>query len=179
MTVMVALLRGVNVGGASTLPMADLRSIASSVGLEDVRTYIQSGNLLFATEDRSTASVASKLQAGIRAATDLDPEVLVRTRAQVERVIERSPFLRRDEDPAQLHVTFMAKAPEAALRGLDLTAHVPEEVAVVGTDLHFLLPGGVGRSKLVAEVGRRIGRIGTMRNWRTVSKLAELAAELG
>lgn len=178
MVVMVALLRGVNVGGAGTLPMADLRQIATATGLGQVRTYIQSGNLVFSTPTGSTASVASTLRTAIAKATPLDPEVIVRTRAELAAVIEDSPFLRRGEDPAHLHVVFMAGEAASLIAGFDPHPQLSEEVAALGREMHLFLPGGVGRSKLAAAVVRRTGPVGTMRNWRTLTKLLEMADDL-
>lgn len=175
MTVMVALLRGVNVGGRGSLAMADLRRVAEECGHTEVRTYVQSGNLVFSTRARSTRAVADGLRTAIAEATDVCPEVVVRTAAELHAVIDGNPFGHHEPGPTQLHVVFLAGTTKAALPDLDLSAFAPEEAVARGQQLYLYLPGGAGRSKLTAALARGSGGEGTMRNWRTVTKLAELA----
>jgi uncharacterized protein (DUF1697 family) len=179
MTVMVALLRGVNVGGKAKLAMADLREVATGCGYDDVRTCIQSGNVVFSTSTRSTATaVEQKLAAAIAAATAVSPAVIVRTRAELVAVVADNPFAQRGEDPAHLHVSFTSGSAKAAVTLADLDEYAPEEVMAVGRQIYFFLPTGVGRSKLAADFARQKTAAGTLRNWRTVTKLLELADEI-
>jgi uncharacterized protein (DUF1697 family) len=176
---LVALVRGINVGGKSKLAMTDLRGAAEACGLEDVRTYIQSGNLVAVDpRRRKTSAVASALRGAIAAAGAVDPAVFVRTRKELAAVVAKSPFLARGVDPDHLHVVFVDGKAASALRGFDLAAYAPEEAIAVGSEIHFLLPGGVGRSKLTGDLLRRgAAGEGTMRNWRTVTKLLAMADE--
>jgi uncharacterized protein (DUF1697 family) len=168
----VAVLRGVNVGGR-TLPMAELRELMESLGFEDVRTYIQSGNALFSAPRKPKADV---LEAAIERRFGLQVDVMLRSAMELERTIERDPF--PDADRSKLYVGFMAaKPPAAAVGALDAEAFLPEQFAIVGTELYLHLPGGMGRTKLPDYVLRRIKVPTTIRNWRTVTKLAELARE--
>jgi uncharacterized protein (DUF1697 family) len=176
--ILIALLRGINVGGKTTLPMADLRRIVEGCGYGDVRTYIQSGNVVFAAPDGTDPDdVATDLAAAIAAAkSPLEPEVVVRTAAQMRKVVDGNPYLRRGEDPGHLHVVFTAG--RKASVGLDgLAGYAPEEAVAKGSEIYFFLPGGVGRSPLAADFAKQAGRTGTMRNWRTVTKLVAMAAE--
>ena len=174
MTAMVALLRGVNVGGKGTLPMADLRRVATDLGYEDVATYIQSGNLVLRSSD-SAAKVAKDLAAAIAALGGVKPAVMVRTLPQLRKVVEGNPFLRRGDDAAHCHVVFAEKAAAGSLRGMELDGYAPEEAIAVGKELYLFLPGGVGRSKLAGDLAKNKEAVGTMRNWRTVTKLLEMA----
>ena len=174
MTVMTALLRGVNVGGKTTLPMAELRRVAEELGYEDVATYIQSGNLVFRTADSATA-VEKGLAKAIAELGGVRPAVMVRTLAQLRKVVDGNPFIRRGEDTKLCHAVFAAKAAKGSLTGLDLDAYAPEEVIAAGKELYLFLPGGVGRSKLAGDLAKRKDAVGTMRNWRTVTKLLEMA----
>ena len=178
MTVMVVLVRGINVGGRSKLAMADLRSIAEGCGFEQVRTYIQSGNLVCSTPERSSAAVAGTLRDALAAATDLQPAVMARSRDEMAAAIDENPFLQRGEDLAHLHVTFLGTGEQASLGTLDVAAYAPEEAAVVGAQLYMFLPEGLGRSKLAGDLARLKGPPGTTRNWRTTAKLLELADEI-
>jgi uncharacterized protein (DUF1697 family) len=177
---MVALLRGVNVGGKSSLSMSDLRAVAESCGYEHVRTYIQSGNLVFEAPARATsATVAKQLELAIADATVVEPEVVARTRAELAAAVDGNPFASRGEDPAHLHVVFTTGQAKASLGSIDLAGYAPEEAAAVGQHLYLFLPSGMGRSKLAADLSRRRGSTGTARNWRTVTKLLGMAGELG
>jgi uncharacterized protein (DUF1697 family) len=172
---MVVLLRGVNVGGRNKLAMADLRSIAEACGFDQVRTYIQSGNLLCTSVESSTEVVAEQLQRAITQSTDTRPNVIVRTRDELAAAVEQNPFARRREDPAHLHVMFMGGPTRASLGSIDAAAYAPEEAAAAGQHLYLLLPSGMGRSKLAADLAHQSGPNSTTRNWRTVIKLLELA----
>ncbi len=175
MTVLIALLRGVNVGGRTKVPMADLRDLATELGYGDARTYIQSGNLL-CTTSTSPAAVKRALERGIAERCRVDTDVIVRTRADLAKVVRGNPFVARGEDAAHLHVVFVDGT---ARVGVDDPARfAPEEVIAKGRELYLLLPGGVGRSKLAAALAKAKGPAGTMRNLRTVEKLRAMADEL-
>jgi uncharacterized protein (DUF1697 family) len=171
MPTVVALLRGVNVGGR-TVPMADVREVVESLGHDQVRTYIQSGNVIFsATRKPSAAS----LESAFAKRFGLEVDVMLRTPSELVRAVERDPFPLADR--SSVHVGFMARAPgAAAVRGIDASRFAPEEFAVVGSELYLLLPNGLGRSKLPDFVLRRLKVPTTLRNWRTVTKLAELSS---
>ena len=177
MAVMVALLRGVNVGGKGKLAMADLRAAAEACGYENVRTYIQSGNLVFVAPPGSALVVAERLRETIADTTQVQPQVIVRTRDELAAVVEQNPYAQRGEDAAHLHVVFAGGEDEASLGSIDLAAYAPEEAAAVGRQLYLFLPSGMGRSKLAVDLARHTGPSGTTRNWRTVNKLMEMADE--
>lgn len=179
MTAMVALLRGINVGGSGKLPMAQLREVAESIGLEQVRTYIQSGNLVFVDPRGRPDAVATELRTAIATATAVDPEVILRTRDELAGVVESNPFLQRGEDASHVHIRFFGEEAGPLLAALDLGGFRPEEATPIGRELHVLLPNGAGRSKLGVALDRHLGQVGTMRNWRTVTTLLEMADEIG
>ena len=175
MTVMVALLRGVNVGGHSKLAMSDLRDVISSCGYKDVRTYIQSGNAVFTTSTRSSSAVAEDLRAAIALRTSVNTEVIVRTRSELEKAVAGNPFLARGADPAQLHLVFTSE--RATLSGLDIPSYAPEAAIASGRHIYLLLPNGIGHSKLAADIARTKDATGTVRNWRTVTMLLEMMSK--
>lgn len=179
MVVMVALLRGVNVGGRGKLAMADLRAEAESLGHQQVRTYIQSGNLVFAATCPDPQAVGEELRRALEQTMGAAPAVVVRTHADLVAVVDDNPFAERDV--AHLHVAFASGTEDALVPITDLEPYAPEEAVAVGRQIYLYLPGGVGRSKLAADLGRRglggPGRDATMRNWRTVTKLVEMAEE--
>src|SRR5690606_13228400 len=170
----VALLRGINVGGKRSLPMADLRRIASDAGGTDVATYIQSGNLVLTHPARSSARIATLLERAILDATGMEVPVVVRTRAEWDRVIEDNPY------PAAggttLHVVFLAEAPPPQLLDdVDLAVFAPEEATLRGRELYLHLPNGMGRAELPRALGRQGPAVaGTARNWNTVLEIRTL-----
>lgn len=167
----VALLRGVNVGGRNHLPMAELRALFTSLGHEDVATYVQSGNVVFTA---GGAVDPKAIESAIADRFAIDTTVILRSAADLERVLKANPF--QAADPAHLHVGFMARPPAPAAVGrLDVSAFRPEQFALVGWELYLHLPNGMGRAKLPTFLDRRLKVPTTVRNWNTVNKLMELA----
>ena len=175
----VALLRGINVGGHNKLPMADLRAIASGCGFAAVRTYIQSGNVVFTTR-LGAAKVRSVLHDAILAETGVDSRVVVRTRAEMDAIVANNPFLARGADAKHLHVAFLfGPGDPAQAAAVDPSDYAPDEVMVAGADGYLHTPDGFGRAKIAtAPMLRKLGIQGTVRNWRTVTTLAGMAGEL-
>ncbi|MGB0112344.1 MAG: DUF1697 domain-containing protein [Ilumatobacteraceae bacterium] len=174
-TTLIVLLRGINVGGNRKLLMTDLRAIAASIGLDAVRTHIQSGNLV-ATSAAAPSTVATRLRAAILETTDLDVPIVVRTAQQWRALIGANPFADAPDIGRTVHVTFLdAPAPDD-LVAFDASEFAPEELVVHEGECYLHLPNGMGRSKLAVKLQRLPGAsTGTARNWNTVLKIAELA----
>lgn len=174
-TTVIALLRGINVGGRNKLPMAQLREIAASMGLTDVQTYIQSGNLV-ASAAADGPQVAVDLAAAIESTTGLRVPVIVRTTSQWAELVAANPFPDVAEPGTHVHVICLPSPAGDALRSFDSSSFAPEEVVFADTEVYLHLPDGMGRSKLAIAVNRiPAAAAGTARNWNTVRKLAELA----
>jgi uncharacterized protein (DUF1697 family) len=171
----VALLRGINVGGKAKVPMAALRELFAALGHEDVVTYIQSGNVVFTSSVRPVQAAAD-ISAGIKKTFGLQVPVIVRSRAELAKVVKGNPYLKRGADASVLHVTFLADKPTAAaVKQLDPDRCPPDEFIVKGREIFLLLPNGMGRTKLTIDYfEKRLGISGTARNWNTVSKLLDL-----
>src|SRR5579863_9303243 len=132
----VAMLRGVNVGGRTKLPMADLRAALVDMGFEDVATYIQSGNVVFRASS-SPATLPAAIEEGIEAAFGLAVAVVLRTSTQLAAVVGHNPLTTGGRDPAKLHVTFLASKPSAArVARVDTAAFLPDELRVVGREAY-------------------------------------------
>jgi len=176
-TTYVVLLRGVNVGGARPLAMAGLREALTAAGHRDVRTYVQSGNVVLSSR-ASAASVASSVHREIADGFGLDVPVVVRTAAQIADIAAHNPFDRVGADPGrQLHVAFLERRPSpAAVAGLDPHRAAPEELRVRGREVYLWCPDGMGRSRVMVGVERALGTAATVRNWRTVLELGRMAA---
>ncbi|MGZ4688946.1 MAG: DUF1697 domain-containing protein [Acidimicrobiia bacterium] len=177
MTAYVALLRGINVGGKNKVPRAELRSVFESLGHEDVVTYIQSGNVVF-TSTAKSARLASDLGRAIEQEFGLQVPIIVRSRAELAKVVAGNPYLDADADSSKLHVTFLAAAPSrSAIATLDPDRCPPDEFTVSGKEIFMLMPNGMGRTKLTIDYfEKRLGTTGTARNWNTVNKLLDLMA---
>jgi uncharacterized protein (DUF1697 family) len=173
---LIVLLRGVNLAGKNRLSMPQLREALEGVGFEDVRTYLQSGNVVLSTEGSPT-QVARDVERLVAERFGLDVKIVVRTRSQLRAVLEHDPLGTVATDPRLYQVTFLEHAPAAAtVRELEAAAVGDERVVASGRELYAWHPNGVGRSKLAALMsGKRLGVVGTARNWRTVAQLGELA----
>lgn len=174
---LVVLLRGVNLVRRNRIAMPALREALEEVGYEDVATYVQSGNVVLSSR-RSAKRVQSDVGRLLADRFGLDVAVLVRTRAELARVVERNPLGKVATNPRHYQVTFLESAPSAeVLSKLEAAAAGKERVVHVGRELYAWHPDGVARSKLAALMaGRGLGVIATARNWTTVTKLLELAA---
>jgi uncharacterized protein (DUF1697 family) len=168
----VALLRGVNVGGKGRVPMKELRELFESLGLDDVRTLIQSGNVIFRAASKPSPRI---LEQAIAERFLVTSPVVLRTSSELAKIVRDDPFV--DADRASLHVGFMVgRLAPTELASLDLARFAPEQIVASGTEIYFHLPGGMGNSKLASYLGRRLGDSMTVRNWNTVTTLAELSA---
>jgi uncharacterized protein (DUF1697 family) len=174
MTSFIALLRGINVGGKTSIPMAELRALAEGIGLAEVRTYIQSGNLLFRAEPLE--GLEEKLEAAVAKAF-LPVPVIVRSAGQWGRYAASNPFPEAAEaEPNRLMMMLSKRPPEAgAAAALQERARDGERVAIAGGALWIHYPGGSGTSKLSPSlIDRLVGSPATARNWRTVLKIGEM-----
>jgi uncharacterized protein (DUF1697 family) len=171
----VALLRGINVGGKNMLPMKDLAGMFDAAGCTDVRTYMQSGNVIFEAP-AGAPGIADKITANIEKRFGFRIPVILRTSRQLLKAIRDNPFLAAVEDQRWLHVYFLANAPNArAIAGLDPARSAPDAFHVRGQEIYLHLPNGMGRSKLTnAYFDAKLSTISTARNWATVLKLSEM-----
>jgi uncharacterized protein (DUF1697 family) len=178
----IAMLRGINVGGNKRVKMDKLRATCGSLGLDEVKTYIQSGNIVFRSEKLSAAVVANQLSAGIERDFGFSADVIVRSREELGRVIKGNPLLKEnDADPSKFHVVFLANKPAAfSVSKLAELTLAPDRVRFLNREIYFYFPNGVSGSSIWKHpLDRMLGVTGTMRNWNTVNKLYEMAQELG
>ena len=180
-TTYAALLRGINVGGKKKLPMAELRHLMDGLGYDRVRTHLQSGQAVFATDHGDEESLAAELAQAIEEHFGFAVDVIVRDHAYLAAIAEACPFPAADLEAKQLHVTYLS-APVTPERfaEIDQQVYLPEEFRLGDRALYLYAPDGLGRSKLAEHLAKpRInkGVIATTRNWNTVVKLVELTAE--
>lgn len=178
MTTHIALLRGINVGGRNQIRMADLRSVCVELGWTDVKSYIQSGNLVFQA-DGTPGEFEAELEQAIARSFGLSIPVLVRTLEEWSGYITQNPYPEASQSDPNLVMLALTKIPprQAAVEGLRERADRGERIEQIGDALWIYYAGGAGRSKLSpAVLDRLVGSVVTTRNWRTVLKLDELAS---
>ena len=174
----VVLLRGINIGPRNRIAMGELREALAEAGFEDVRTYLQSGNVVV-TSTAKPESVRRKCEQLISERFGLEIAVVVRTRAELAAVVKRNPLGKVATDPKRYQVSFLsAKLPAKVVRELEAVAAPSERLVASGREVYAWHPDGVARSKLWAKLaGKDLGVTATSRNWTTVETLLELAAE--
>jgi uncharacterized protein (DUF1697 family) len=183
MTVYVSMLRAVNVGGTSRLKMDALRGVYESLGFADVRTLLQSGNVLFRSGLTDRQQLVKRITQEIERQLDLTVEVILRTLAEVASIVERGPVLSPHADKNKLLVMFLAAVPDAPAQAALLKWHkdkkMKEMLELRGPEIYLYYPDGVGRSKLTsAVIENKLDTAGTARNWNTLTKLVEVGRAL-
>jgi uncharacterized protein (DUF1697 family) len=175
-TAQVALLRGINLAGRRRVSMPALRALLAEAGYGDVRTYVQSGNVVL-TSPVEPAQLEAELERLLTAEFGFEVDVFVRTRAELARIVAANPLAEVADDPRRYQVSFLRKAlPARVARELEAADVAPERVAVRGREIYAWHPPGVGRSPLAKLLtDRSLGATTTARNWRTVEELLALA----
>lgn len=174
----VALLRGINVGGKNMLPMKELAAMFVQARCVDVTTYNQSGNVVFNAEDKVVAGLCGGIAQQVEERFGIRVPVVLRTAAEIDKVVRRNPFLKAGASEETLHVCFLADQPEKSLvAALDPGRSSPDGFAVLGREIYMQLVKGVSGTKLTnAYFDSKLKTVSTIRNWRTVLKLAEMLA---
>lgn len=181
-SVVIAMLRGVNVGPHKRIKMDALCAICRSIKLEEPRTYVQSGNVIFKTKESDLNALREKIQKAIERKAGFSCDVILRTPEEFRRAIAANPFAKqKDIHPSKLLVTFLAAEParEAHATLKELSAKHPEEIHLIGQELYIYFPNGAGRTKLPwSSVEKLLKVTGTARNWNSVTKMLELVEEM-
>jgi uncharacterized protein (DUF1697 family) len=177
LTACVALFRGINVGGNRIVPMSELKSLHEALGFRDVVTYIQSGNVVFTSNETDSTQLASQIEEAFAQKFGFRSQVIVRTLAELEETIANNPFLNSPgKETKWVLVLFLATRPESsALEDLKKSYSGPEEMHLIGQELFVYYTDGVGRSKLTLPlIEKKLKTTGTGRNWNTVLRLKEM-----
>jgi uncharacterized protein (DUF1697 family) len=183
MTVYVSMLRAVNVGGTSRIKMYALQSVYESLGLADVRTLLQSGNVLFRSSLTDRRRLVTRIEQEIKRQLDLEVGVILRTLAEIASIVDRGPVLSARADTSKLLVMFLESVPNAAAQAALLKWHKAKEmnemVEMRGPEVYLYYPDGIGRSRLTsAVIEGKLDTAGTARNWNTLTKLVETGLAL-
>ena len=178
MATYISMLRGINILGHNLIKMSDLQALFRDVGFRKVRTYIQSGNILFEAPRSPADKISSRIVKAIHKAYGFSVSNFVITPKELGQVIHKHPFLKkRGIDRSKLHVTFLSAAPEKTdLEKINDLPRGDEAFHCVGKAMYLYCPHGYGRTKLTNNTLERLLAVsGTTRNWRTVSKIYEMA----
>jgi uncharacterized protein (DUF1697 family) len=178
MTIQIALLRGVNVGGHNAVAMSDLRELLTELGFVGARSILQSGNLVFRCDARTGVDLERMLEMEAEKRLGLRADFLIRSCEQWRKVVARNPFRKEAErDPGHLVVMFLkSAASEKDVKAVQASIAGSEIVRGDGRHLYIVYPDGIGRSRLTnALLEKKLGIRGTARNWNTVLKLAAFA----
>ena len=174
----IALLRGINVGGNNILPMAKLKSDLESLNLKNVRTYIQSGNIVFDSTAKTASSLSSKIARRIEERHRFRPQLLILRAEDLLLAIESNPFPKAVSDPKTLHFFFLAEpASNPDTKALDDAKTSSERYKLTDGVFYLHAPDGIGRSKLAANAAKHLGVVTTARNYRTVDKLLSMVTQ--
>jgi uncharacterized protein (DUF1697 family) len=181
MGVVICLLRGVNVGGHNKIKMEALRALCESLKLRDACTYVQSGNVVFRTNEKDMRKLALRLEDALEKSLGFRPPVILRTTSELREVVAKNPFARRtDIEPGKLLVNFLPGDPgDEGRERVRQMKIAPEELRIEGRELYIHFPNGQGKSKLPqAAIDKALKMSGTGRNWNSVTKLLEMAESL-
>lgn len=178
----IALLRGINVGGKNKIKMAELRDVLTGIGLSHVRTYIQSGNILFESEQEEN-TLKMQMEQAIKNQFGFAVSVILRTKDEWEKMIQNCPFTDEDIKKAQstavgesLYVTMLEQVPDLAkVQQLEASNFGEDQYKIVGRDVYLLFHHSIRNSKLAYQV-EKLSSPSTTRNWKTIDKLYALAS---
>lgn len=174
---LIVLLRGVNLGSHKRVKMADLRDVLTRAGYEDVRTLVNSGNVVM-TSRKKPETVETEVAKLIADELGVDTSVMVRTRDELADVIDRCPYPEADERPKHVHVAFLkGDVDEARVAKLQAADFGEDAFEISGRELFAWHPNGLGRSELAVALNKGVGAEATSRNWNTVTKLLKMADE--
>ena len=177
MSTWIVLLPGINVGGKNVMPMNELVRDLQSLNLDNVKTYIQSGNAVFqSSRTISPLRLAAKIATTIENRHGFLPHVLILSVEELEQAIASNPFPQAEAQPKTLHLLFLTSVPSSPDIEALIAAKASSEQFHLRDQIFYLhAPEGIGRSRLAAKAERFLGVAATGRNWRTVQKLWEMA----
>ena len=177
MTTYIALFRGINVGGKNSLPMRELVPLFEASGMRNVRTYIQSGNVVFEGDTVDASKLSDQIGAAVEKRRGFVPHLLVLEADELIEAIAANPYPEAESNPTTLHLTFLASVPASPdLESLECIKRDSEQFMLKGKVFYLRAPDGIGRSKVAARTERALGVAGTSRNWRSVCAIEAMAS---
>ena len=180
MNTFISMLRGINVSGQKKIKMEELKALYESLNLKSVKTYIQSGNVIFECSHSNISELTNKIEKIIKQTFGFSVTVIIRTKNEFKHLIDNNPFYgERKEDITKLHVTFLADIPShSSLSVMNELEDKSDQLAIAGKDIYLFCPNGYARTKLTNSYFEKILNVSaTTRNWKTVNKLYDLVKE--
>ncbi len=177
----IAMLRGINVGPGKIVKMERLRASFEALGFDGVKTYVQSGNVIFESEQKSPAGLSNKIEEKIQRDFGFTVPVLLKTSKEIDQIVSDNPLLKeKGIDHSKLHVTFLSDAPpKMAVKVLEPLATSRERFRILNREIYLYCPDGYGRTKLSNNaIEKKLSVVATTRNWRTVNTLLEMCRSL-
>jgi uncharacterized protein (DUF1697 family) len=180
MEIYIALLRGINVGGKNLIKMADLQNLCSNLGLQNISTYIQSGNIVFGSKSKSKDAIQKLLETSIKSSFSLDVPVVVKKYDDLKKAVEAYPFPYNAEDKiVQAYISFAQNKIAVDATKIPSEKFTPDKAIVDENGIYYFYKDGAGQSKLTnAAIEKICGCIATQRNIKTCYKLLEMAEEI-
>lgn len=171
----VSMLRGINLGGKNRISMEELRTLYASLGFENPRTYVQSGNVVFGSTMKNSELV-SVISRKIKKEMNIDLPVFVRSHAQISKIVASAPYSRKDWP--KMHVTFLSEEPKnVSDEAIDKFVGKGEKYKLIGSEIYLFLPNGYGRTKLTNNLfEKKLHLTATTRNWNTVATLHKMTS---
>jgi len=173
----IVLLRGINVGG-KRIKMAHLREVLESMGFQDVKTYLQSGNVILTHDSTDKINIAGEIEKELSQKFGFSVNIIIRTKDELESIINNNPFIKvSDIELDKLHVTFLYDEPnKKTVSSLNINKEDNEKFGINGREIYLYLPNGYARTKLNNNIfEKKLNTIATTRNWKTTNKLLELS----
>jgi len=175
MEIYIALLKGINVGGNNILPMTELVAVFEGLGLSNIKTYIQSGNVVFQCKQINSIELSQEICAAIKKRCGFVVHIFILEANDLKNTIASNPFPAAEAEPNMLHLFFLSSLPENPdWKTLESAKKDSEQFRLIDKVLYLYAPEGIGRSKLAMKVERALGVTATARNWRTAKKLMEM-----
>ncbi len=178
----IAMLRGINVGPGKIVKMERLRASFEALGFDGVKTYVQSGNVIFESEQKSPAGLSNKIEEKIQRDFGFTVPVLLKTSKEIDQIVSDNPLLKeKGIDHSKLHVTFLSDAPpKTAVKVLEALATDRERFCISNREIYLYCPDGYGNTKLSNNaIEKKLSVVATTRNWRTVNTLLEMCRSSG
>ena len=175
----IALIRGINIGRNKRIKMADLVKTLESLGFKNVKTYLQSGNVIFEHDSTDIWEIARSIERKIGETFSFSVDVIIRTKDELENTVKGNPFIKEpDIELDNLHVTFLSDIPDQkTVLNLDINKAENEKFEIIGREVYLYCPNGYARTKLKNDMfEKKLNTTATTRNWKTTNKLLELSS---
>jgi uncharacterized protein (DUF1697 family) len=178
MTVYISILRGINVSGHKKVPMAELKVLYEELNFKNIRSYIQSGNVVFESKESENRVLAKKIEKKIAEKFKFDVPVIIRSEKEFNKAVVQNPFLKeKNIDPEKLHITFLEEMPQQELSDkISMLDFKNDRFIILGTEIYLYCPDGYGNTKLTNTFfENKLKVTATTRNWRTANMLLDMA----